>query len=101
IAEVIIEVYAIESGIARAEKMAMRGDPRAGLAADVARVYAEEASGRIAQAAKQVVNALSARGVDNAFGVNVHRLTIHSGVDAIALRRKIADAVIEAGRHPF
>jgi len=101
IADVVIEVYAMESAIARAEKMALRGDPRAPLAADAARVYAEEASGRIAQAAKQVVNALSARGVDNAFQVNVQRLTIHSGVDAIALRRRIADAVIEAGKHPF
>ncbi len=101
IADVAIEVYAIESAIARAEKMALRGDARAALAADAARVYAEEASGRIAQAAKQVVNALAARGVDNSFGVNVQRLTIHSGVDAIALRRRIADAVVEAGKHPF
>ncbi|HZT75561.1 MAG TPA: acyl-CoA dehydrogenase family protein [Vicinamibacterales bacterium] len=101
IADVVIDVYAIESTVARAEKMALRGDARAPLAADVARVYTEDASGRIAHAAKQVVNALSARGVDNAFGVNVQRLTIHSGVDAIALRRRIADAVIESGRHPF
>ena len=101
IADVVIEVYAIESAIARAEKMAQRGDARASLAADAARVYAEEASGSIAQAAKQVVNALSARGVDNAFGVNVQRLTIHSGADAIALRRRIAEAVIETGKHPF
>ncbi len=101
IADIIIEVYAIESAVARAEKMAARGDARAALAADAARVYGDEASSRIAHAAKQVVNALSARGVDNAFGVNVQRLTIHSGGDAISLRRRIAEAVIEAGRHPF
>ena len=101
IADIIIEVYAIESAVARAEKMALRGDARAALAADAARIYTDEASGRIAHAAKQVVNALGARGVDTAFGVNVQRLTIHSGGDAIALRRRIADAVIEAGRHPF
>ena len=101
IADVVIEVYAIESAVARAEKMALRGDARASLAEDAARVYAEDASGRIAQAAKQVVNALAGRGVDNAFGVNVQRLTVHAGVDAIALRRRLADAVIDAGRHPF
>ena len=101
VADVVIEVYAIESAIARAEKMAQRGDARASLAADAARVYADEASGRIAHAARQVVNALATRGVDNAFGINIQRLTIHSGVDAIALRRKIADVVIETGKHPF
>ncbi len=101
IADVVIEVYAIESALARAEKMGDRGHARAALAADAARVYTDEASGRIAQAAKQVVNALMARGVDTAFGANVQRLTIHSGVDAIALRRRVADAVVEAGRHPF
>src|SRR5579871_50704 len=101
IADLVIEVYAIESAVARAEKMASRGDSRATLAADAARVYADEAAGRIAQAAKQAVNALTARGVDNAFAMNVQRLTIHSGVDAIALRRKIADVVIETGKHPF
>ena len=36
IADVVIETYAIESAIARAEKMAARGDGRAALAADIA-----------------------------------------------------------------
>ena len=40
IADIIIEVYAIESGLARAERMATQGDGRASLAADAARVYA-------------------------------------------------------------
>jgi alkylation response protein AidB-like acyl-CoA dehydrogenase len=101
IADVVTEVYATESAVARAEKMAARGDSRASLAADAARVYADDASGRIAHAAKQAVNALTARGVDTAFAMNVQRLTIHSGVDAIALRRRMAEAVVEAGKHPF
>jgi alkylation response protein AidB-like acyl-CoA dehydrogenase len=101
IADVVIEVYAIESAVARAEKMALRGDARAPLAADAARVFADEASSRIAHAAKQAVNALTTRGVDNAFAMNVQRLTLHSGVDAIALRRRIAETVIESGKHPF
>src|SRR5689334_21996732 len=101
IADIVIEVYAIESAIARAEKMATRGDARASLAADAARVYADEASARIAAAAGQVAQALLARGVDSSFAINVQRLTTHAGVDAIALRRRIADAVIDWGKHPF
>jgi len=101
IADMIMQVYAAESAIARAEKMAARGDARASLAADAARVYTDEASGRIGDAAREVATALVARGVDNAFAMNVQRLAIHAGVDVVALRRRIADAVIESGKHPF
>src|SRR5437899_3748449 len=41
IADVVTEVYAIESAIARAEKMTTRGDGRASLAADAAPAYTE------------------------------------------------------------
>src|SRR5206468_12404897 len=50
IANIIIEIYASESGLIRAEKLT--ADRRAGVAADIARVYADEALNRIAQAAK-------------------------------------------------
>ena len=40
IADVIIETYATESGIARADKIAARGGAHAGIATDIARVYA-------------------------------------------------------------
>ena len=101
IADVVIEVFAIESGIARAEKMASRGDGRAALAADVARVYTSDAADRISAASKQVVAALTARGGDVSLAATAQRLSAHSGVDPIAARRRIADAVIEAGKHPF
>ena len=61
IADVIIEAYATESAIARAEKMASSGDGRAGLAADIAAVYTNDASDRVAAAARQVVAALHTR----------------------------------------
>jgi alkylation response protein AidB-like acyl-CoA dehydrogenase len=101
IADVIIETYATESALARAEKMSGRGDGRAGLATDIARVYTHEASDRVAAAAKQVVLALTANGADAALGAGVQRLAVYAGIDAIAARRRIADAVIEAGRYPL
>ena len=52
-ANVIIECYAIESAIGRAEKMAARGSDRAGIAADIARVYTSDAMDRVAHAGKQ------------------------------------------------
>ena len=101
IADIIIEVYAIESGLARAERMASKGDGRASLAADAARVYESDAADRIGAAAKQVVAALIARGGDPSLAANVQQLTAHTPADPIAARRRIADAVIAAGKHPF
>ena len=64
IADVVIETYASESAIVRAEKMAARGDLRAGVATDIARVYTNDAADKVAAASRQVVAALAARGAD-------------------------------------
>jgi alkylation response protein AidB-like acyl-CoA dehydrogenase len=101
IADIVIEAYAIESGIARAEKLAMRGGRSASLAGDAVRVYTSEAADRVASAARQVAAALTAHGADRSIASGVEQLTAHTPVDTIAARRRIADAVIEAGKHPF
>jgi alkylation response protein AidB-like acyl-CoA dehydrogenase len=101
IADVIIEAYATESGLARAEKMASTGDGRASLAADIAAVYVNDASDRVAAASRQVVAALTARGADAGLAEGVKRLAAYSGIDAIPVRRRIANAVIEAGKYPL
>jgi alkylation response protein AidB-like acyl-CoA dehydrogenase len=104
IADIIIEIYAAESGIARAEKLAHRGNTRASLAADAARVYTCDAADRIAAAARQVVAALGAEAGLAAAAARLTSLTGLTGltpVDTISARRRIADAAIHAGRHPF
>ncbi len=101
IADVIIETYATESGIARAEKLHARGDRRASLAIDIARVYTNDAADRVAAAARQVVAARTPRAGDASLGDLVQRLAAYTGIDAIAARRRIANAVIEAGRYPL
>jgi alkylation response protein AidB-like acyl-CoA dehydrogenase len=101
IADIVIEAYAAESGVARAEKMASRGDSRAALAGDAVRVYASEASDRVAAAAKLITAALEAEGVERSITSAAQRLAGHAAVDVIAARRRIADAVIETGRYIF
>jgi alkylation response protein AidB-like acyl-CoA dehydrogenase len=101
IADIVTEAYAIESGLARAEKIAARGDGRASIALDAARVYTNDAADRVAAASKQVVAALASRVVDTAVAAAAPRLAAYGGIDAIAARRRIADAVIEAGRYIF
>jgi len=100
IADILIEVYASESAVARSEKMA--ADYRAALAGDIVRVFVDGSAGRIAQSAKQVIAALAARGADtDEVADDARRLAPYPGIDAIAARRRIADAVIAAERFPF
>jgi alkylation response protein AidB-like acyl-CoA dehydrogenase len=101
-ADMVIEVYAVESALARTDKLlAARGAERTGVALDIARVYASDAADRIAHSGKQVVAALAARGAGEPVAGLVREVAIRAGVDTIAARRRIADAVIGAGRHPL
>src|SRR6185436_10430267 len=97
IADMLIEVYASGSALARAEKLA--GDHRATLAADIARVYLNGASDRIAASARTVIAALNDRGAATGDLVDAaRRVAPYPGIDAIAARRRIADAIIQAER---
>jgi alkylation response protein AidB-like acyl-CoA dehydrogenase len=101
-ANVIIEAYAIESGLARAEKLAAARSERAAVASDIARVYAGDAADRIAHAGKQIVNALGERTERRSSVVALlERVRAHGGVDTVAARRRIGDAVIAGGRYIF
>jgi alkylation response protein AidB-like acyl-CoA dehydrogenase len=115
IADIMIEVYAVESALARTEKLVNRrlGSPRlasaepseggpAAVATDIARVYASDAADRMAHASKQVLAALHTHGAP-ASGLTeaVTRLAARPSVDTIGARRRIAAEVIQAGRYPY
>lgn len=102
IANVVIESYAIESALARAEKLAQTDSSRSALAADVVRVYASDAADRVTHDGKQVLNAITSRSVrpealERAYAALLER----KGVDTVCARRGIGDAAIQAGRYPF
>jgi len=99
IADAIIDGYAIESVLARTEKLTARDPDGAKLAADMASVYIADAADRIVHAAKQVANALGDHGA--ATRDRIAPLAAYPGVDSVAARRRIADAVLTAGGHPY
>jgi alkylation response protein AidB-like acyl-CoA dehydrogenase len=102
VANVVIEAYAIESAAGRAEKLSRAGSGRASLAVEVAQVYATDATDRILQAAKTIVNALASKSnTSDSVREAMTAVAGHRGVDTIAARRRIGDAAIEAGRYPF
>jgi alkylation response protein AidB-like acyl-CoA dehydrogenase len=95
IADATIEVYALESAILRAEKLhARRGESSAALAFDVVRVYASDGTDRILHAARQVVAALPA-----APRAELAALASREPFDTVAARRRVAEAVLDAGRY--
>jgi alkylation response protein AidB-like acyl-CoA dehydrogenase len=101
-ADVIIECYAIESAVGRAEKMTARGSERSAIAADVARVYTSDAIDRVAHAGKQMVNALAEQHAPiEQLRAAVVRVREHPGVDTVGARRRIGDAAIGRTRYPF
>ncbi len=100
VSNIVIDVYAIESGLARAEKIVARGGELAPLAVDAVQVFASDAADRMAHAAKQVARALAGRSGGGAAEL-IAAVTAHPGVDTVGARRRIADAVIRASRHPF
>jgi alkylation response protein AidB-like acyl-CoA dehydrogenase len=101
IADIVIEVYAIESALARTDKIAALHSSEANIAIDSVMVYTSDAADRITHSAKQVAAALHSRGRRDVLDDAMRPFTTHTAIDTVAARRRIADAVINAGRHPF
>jgi hypothetical protein len=99
IADPIIDSYAIESILARTEKLAAKAPEAAVLAADMTSVFLGDAANRIVHAAKQVAAALGDRGAS--IRERLAPLAAYPGVDTVAARRRIADAVLTGGGHPY
>ncbi len=100
LADMAIEVYALESAILRAEKMQKRGGGNAAIARDIVSVFAADAADRLGIAAKNALATIA--GPDAAAAIDrAVALLGHGPIDTIAARRRIADAVIEAGRYPL
>ena len=99
IADMTIEIYAVESAVLRAEKLSNKNnEAKNAIAADMTRSYASDAADRIEHSAKQVAAALSES--EDVFE-RVQKLTGFKTYNTVAARRRIADSVIEAGRYYF
>ena len=85
IADMAIEIYAIESATLRTAKR------RSSLKEDITAVYTEDAMARFAHSVRQAGAAL---------GIDI-LLPSRPPCDTVAARRRIADAVIEAGKYPL
>jgi hypothetical protein len=82
IADIVIEVYAIESALARTGKLiASRGEAESAVAIDIARCYASDGADRIVQSATHTLKALAARERRPLATESIHRFLAHDGVE--------------------
>ncbi len=100
IANMTIETYAMESAVLRAQKLALRnGEGNAEHAIAMARVYLAGAMERIESGARAVIAAAAEGDMLRSQVAILRRLCKYEPFNTIALREKIAQKVIEAGKY--
>jgi alkylation response protein AidB-like acyl-CoA dehydrogenase len=100
IADMVIEIYAMESAVVRAVKIAEKqGESAAALPIAMTRVYVSQALEKIESAAKKIVAAVAEGDMLRTQLAILRRLAKHEPFDVIALRQQIAEKVIERGRY--
>ncbi|MEG9438983.1 acyl-CoA dehydrogenase family protein [Edaphobacter sp. HDX4] len=97
IADMIIELYAMESGVLRADKIAGKGSAETAVA--MARIYAEVAMDRIELAARRIIATVAEGDMLRTQITILRRLAKHDPADTITLRRHVADSMLRAGRY--
>jgi butyryl-CoA dehydrogenase len=100
LADMISQVYALESALVRAQKMARAGRSSAGVAGAMTGLLAEETMALAEQAARRV---LAACGEGDALSTQLailRRLARSTPADVVALSRAVARQCIELERYP-
>jgi alkylation response protein AidB-like acyl-CoA dehydrogenase len=100
IADMTIEIYAMESAVLRAQKMVeQKSEASAGLAIAMTRVYLTQALEKVEAAAKKVIADVAEGDMLRTQLAIVRRLSKHEPFNTIALRQQIAQRTIEAGKY--
>src|SRR6202521_5474483 len=100
IADMTIEIYAMESAVLRAQKIAERnGEKAASLPIAMTRVYLSQAMEKIEAAARKVIAAVADGDMLRTQLAILRRLAKHEPFNTIELRQQIAQNVIEGGKY--
>ncbi len=102
LADIVIDVYAAESSVRRAQKAeTARGAQAASAMADAARVFLYDAADRVEKQARTALAALADGDTLRTQLVVLRRFLKREPADAVALRRNVAAAVTAGDRYPF
>lgn len=101
LSNIVMDVYAMESGLRRAQKAAAARSSAAGVMTDAASAFVYDALDRIEKEARTALaSAADGDALITQLAV-LRRFAKHPPLDTIALRRRVADAVLKQDRYPF
>jgi alkylation response protein AidB-like acyl-CoA dehydrogenase len=98
LSNIVMDIYAIESSLRRAQKA---GSGAASPMAEAARAFTYDAMDRIEKEARTALAATSEGDTLVTQLAALRRLAKHAPVDNIALRRRVAQAVMAQDKYPF
>jgi alkylation response protein AidB-like acyl-CoA dehydrogenase len=102
LADIVMEVYAMESSQRRAQKaVAARGETATSAMIDAARVFLYDAGDRVEKHARTALGAVAEGDMLRTQLAVLKRFSKREPVDTIALRRRVALAVQAGDRYPF
>ena len=100
IADMVIETYAMESAVLRAQKLVERGgESAASLPIAMTRVYLSQAMEKIEAAAKKIIAAVADGDMLRTQLAILRRLAKYEPFNTIELRQQISQKVIERGKY--
>jgi len=100
-ADILIDIYATESAVVRARQARLAGHHAAQQHEAAARVYADGAATRIEAAAKSALAAMADGDTLRTLLAALRRLLKVQPVNAVALRRQLAEAATAAAGYIF
>jgi len=101
LADILIDTYAADSSVLRAQAAMASRDQRAPLHVDAARVFVNDAAMRIDAAARQTLAAMTEGDTLRTMLAALRRLMKVSPVNTVAMRRRLADETVTRGGYVF
>ncbi|UCF57569.1 MAG: acyl-CoA dehydrogenase family protein [Deltaproteobacteria bacterium] len=102
IADMVIEVFAMESGLLRTLKIISKeGAEKAKYQISAVKIYVDETIPKIENWAKEILAYVEEGDMLRAQLAGVKKLARYQPIDAVSLRREIADRIIDLESYPF
>jgi hypothetical protein len=102
IADIVIDAYAMESAILRAQKLAAaQGEEAAARFLDITQVFCNDAVERIEANAKNTLAAMTEGDEMRTLLAALRRFTKQTPINSVAARQRIANEMIKANRYVY
>ena len=102
LADMIMDVYAMESTVMRTRKIQAQGDAaKTNVAADMTRIICTEGLDRIEMRARETLAAVMSGDTLSTTLAGLRRVIKHTPLDTVTLRRQVADVLIDSEKWPL